>query len=147
DGETDFSVQDKQIRTPAPDPREKNPEVSEKMAAIVLKAMAKNRADRFQDCAEVLEAIDALERSWFERRSKAVIAAVVTAALVSAGALVYVKTRPPEVVTVNVPETSAEEAQARAANLIQSGSELARVICKGIQEFRAKELGLQAANL
>jgi serine/threonine protein kinase len=150
DGETDFSVQYQQIRTPTPDPREKNPKVSEKMAAIVFKAMAKNRSERFQDCAEFLEPIEAIERSRVGLRSKTAIAALVAAALVSAGTLVYVYTRPPKVVQtppIVIKESSAEEAQARASNVIQSGSERAWYICTQIRDFRAKELGLQAARL
>ncbi len=150
DGETDFSVQYQQIRTPTPDPREKNPDVSEKMAAIVFKAMAKNRAERFQDCGEFLEAIEALEKGKVGLRSKTAIAALAAAAFVSAGTFVYVYTRPPKIVVtppIVIKESSGEEAQARASNVIQSGSERAWFICTQIQEFRAKELGLQVAKL
>lgn len=148
EGDTDFSVQYQQVTTPTPDPRKKNPEISEKMAAIVFKAMAKDRAERFQDCAEFLEAIEALEKGRFGWRSRMTIAAL--AALVSAGTLVYVYTKPPKVVQappIVIKEPSAEAARARASNVILSGSERAWVICTQIQEFRAKELGLQVAKL
>ena len=53
-------VKDLQLRAPARDPRDVNPEVSEPVAEIVLKAMAKDPADRFQSCTEFLAAIDAI---------------------------------------------------------------------------------------
>jgi serine/threonine protein kinase len=58
DGKTDFEIKDQQIRAPAPDPRDKNPSVSEGLAEIVLTAMAKDPGERFQTCREFLEALD-----------------------------------------------------------------------------------------
>ena len=47
-GETDFSVQDQQIHSPAPNLHQKNPEISEELAEIVLKAMAKIQPNAFR---------------------------------------------------------------------------------------------------
>jgi serine/threonine protein kinase len=58
DAESDFNVRSKQINAPIPDPREKNPAISKDMAQIIMKAMAKNPGKRFQDCIELLHAID-----------------------------------------------------------------------------------------
>jgi len=63
DGETDFEVKEQQVRATTPDPRKKNPEISPKFADAILKAMAKDPADRFQDCAEFLASIDVLPRA------------------------------------------------------------------------------------
>src|SRR5262245_66142803 len=46
DAESDFGVKDQQIRAPAKNPREKHPEISEGVAAVVLKAMAKDAGNR-----------------------------------------------------------------------------------------------------
>ncbi len=62
DGETDFSVQYQQVKSPAPDPREKNPDISAAMAQVVLKAMAKDPSERFQNCHEFVEALSG--NSW-----------------------------------------------------------------------------------
>ncbi len=97
DGETDFSVQQQQIKTPPPDPREKNPQVSEAVAHIVLKAMAKDPATRFQDCSELLQAIDAVEKGPTGRTSKTVNMALAAMLVASAVAIVYLYTRPPEI--------------------------------------------------
>jgi serine/threonine protein kinase len=56
-GETDFSVQKQQIQSPPPNLHLKNPEISEKVAEIALKAMAKNPAERFQNCTEFLQCL------------------------------------------------------------------------------------------
>ena len=74
DGETDFSVHYQQIKSPAPDPRQKNSEISEEMAQTVLKAMAKDPAERFQDCGEFLQSIRAIEKGKVGTKSKMVMA-------------------------------------------------------------------------
>jgi serine/threonine protein kinase len=143
DGETDFAVQFQQIKTPAPDPRQKNSEISEEMAQIVLKAMAKNPAERFQNCGEFLQAIDAVEKGKIGAKSKAVIWALLVMIVVSAGAVVYLYTRPPEVIEGN----SIEVQRKSAYNLIQSGSEKAWFTCTQFQQLKLKERGLQSAKL
>ena len=71
DAETPFGVEEQQIRIPAKDPREKNPEVSEDVARIVLKAMAKDPGERFQNCQEFAEALDAIPKPSTRRRRSA----------------------------------------------------------------------------
>jgi serine/threonine protein kinase len=70
DGETDFSIQMQQIQSPPPNLHLKNPEISEKVAKIVLKAMAKNRAERFQNCSEFLQCLPEQERQRSEADSR-----------------------------------------------------------------------------
>jgi formylglycine-generating enzyme required for sulfatase activity/serine/threonine protein kinase len=70
EGETDFSVLDQQIHATPPNLRLKNPEVSEKLAEIVLKAMAKNPAERFQDCTEFLQCLPEQQRQWSEGEAR-----------------------------------------------------------------------------
>jgi serine/threonine protein kinase len=69
EGDTDFRVQDQQVNSPPPNLRLKNPEASEKMAEIVLKAMAKNPAERFQNCTEFLQCLPERAGSGSDRRN------------------------------------------------------------------------------
>ena len=87
DGDTDFEVKDKQVRAPARDPRETNSEISPAVAQAVLRAMAKDPAERFQDCDEFLKALDAAPKP--DRFRKALIAALVATLVVSAGIIGY----------------------------------------------------------
>jgi serine/threonine protein kinase len=61
-GETEFSVLDQQRHAPPPNLRQKTPEISEKLVEIVLKAMAKNPAERFQNCTEFLQCLPEQQR-------------------------------------------------------------------------------------
>jgi serine/threonine protein kinase len=145
-GETDFSVQYQQLKTPAPDPRQKNSAISEEMAQIVLKAMAKDPAERFQNCREFLQAIDGVEKGKIGPKSKALIAALLALFVASAGIITYLSTRaspPPEVIDGNPIEVQRQSAY----NLIQSGSEKAWFTCTQFKQLKLKERGLQSAKL
>src|SRR5262250_719398 len=147
DGETDFEVKEQQIRAPTPDPREKNAEISPRFADAILKAMAKEPADRFQDCGEFLSAID--ERTSDRRPSKMVMAVLGAALAVSAGAIIYLTGRPvpKPIVPENLAASVAEGKHKIAYDAIQSGSERARSACKQFDELKRKEAGLRSARL
>ncbi len=100
EGETDFVVKDLQIRAPVRDPRETSPEVSEGVAQIVIKAMAKDPADRFQSCAEFLAAIDAIQRPPVAPRSRVLIVALVAVVVASVGVIAYLSTQRPATVVI-----------------------------------------------
>jgi serine/threonine protein kinase len=148
DGQTDFVVKDLQLRAPVPDPREVNPKVSEAVAQIVLKAMAKDPADRFQSCAELLAAIDAIQRS-SDKTRRAVIVALVAATVASAGIIAYLVIHP-----VSSPGEDAEELERQriavqrqsAYNVIQTGSEKAAFTCTQLQLRARKQDGLKVAQ-
>jgi hypothetical protein len=176
DGETDFVVKDQQLRAPVRDPRDVNPEVSEAVAQIVLKAMAKDPADRFQNCAEFLAAIDAVQRPPATPRSRILIAALVAAVVASVGVIVYLSTqrpttvvipgeRPGPVQTPEVPggpsgplvdDTARKEELERerialvhqnAYDAIVRGSERAAGVCMQLQiRARKQTAGLSAAR-
>jgi tRNA A-37 threonylcarbamoyl transferase component Bud32 len=57
-GDTTFSVVHDHIFTPPPSPHFVNPQVSEAMEAVLLKALAKDRADRYADVAAFATAFD-----------------------------------------------------------------------------------------
>jgi serine/threonine protein kinase len=150
DGETDFSVQYQQIKSPAPDPRQKNAEISEEMAQIVLKAMAKDPAERFQNCGDFLQAIEAVEKAKIGTKSKILIGGLVAMIMASVGTIVYLYMRPPDitVVTTGLSDEQLMEAEQKTAyNLIQSGSEKAWFTCTQFKQLKLKERGSQTAKL
>jgi len=58
DAETPLGIILKHLNEPLPLPRTLNPEVPEWLEAIVLKSMAKEPGERFQNAAEMIQAID-----------------------------------------------------------------------------------------
>jgi len=168
DAETDFGVKEQQVRAPAPDPREKNSEISEGVAETVLKAMAKDPVERFQDCGEFLKAVDDADRKPGVRRPPTlVIAALVATLVASAGISVYLYTRspvptPPAPATVPLVPPSKSSGSSTpdpttsllpkaehqiAYNVIQSGSEKAWFACTQFDLLKRKEAGLRSARL
>jgi len=176
DGETDFVVKDLQLRAPVRDPRESSPEVSEAVAQIVLKAMAKDPADRFQNCAEFLAAIDTVQRQPVTPRPRVLIAALVVAVVASLGVIAYLSMHRDQVVVTpdvrpgsgETPGSSGETGgspendAARKAELererialvhqnaydaIVRGSERAAAVCMQLQiRARKQTAGLSAAK-
>jgi serine/threonine protein kinase len=145
DGDTDFSVQYQQVKSPAPDPREKNPAIPEELAQFILKAMAKAPADRFQSCDEFLQAIGALVKPDAGSRKRWIVAlsglGVVT--VISLGIAIFFKPAP-----VIIEDGNAIALQRQSAyNLIQSGSQKAWFTCIQFKQLKLKERGLQAAKL
>jgi serine/threonine protein kinase len=152
DGETDFSVQDQQIHAPPPNLHQKNPEISEELAGIVLKAMAKNPAQRFQGCTEFLQCIQeyelkqrAIQPSPWKLR-KTLLWGLAATVLVSVGIKTFVEFRPgPSITTVvnrvSVPDD--ESVQRIAYNLIQTASEKASLICRDLETVKLKREGLK----
>ena len=57
-GNNTIEILHKLFSDPVPDPRKVNPEVSPASAAIVMKMLAKNPKDRFQNAGELLEMMD-----------------------------------------------------------------------------------------
>jgi serine/threonine protein kinase len=57
-GNNTIEILHKLFADPVPDPRKVNPEVSPASAAIVMKMLAKNPKDRFQNASELLETMD-----------------------------------------------------------------------------------------
>jgi len=53
--DTDFALMMAHLHEPVPDPRTVRPELSEEVATVVMKAMAKDPDQRFKSCAEMRE--------------------------------------------------------------------------------------------
>ncbi len=62
DGPSDASILVAQATQPPPPPRTINPAISESLEAIILRALAKNPAERFGGCAEFAGALDDFEQ-------------------------------------------------------------------------------------
>ncbi len=62
DGETDYAVKDKHVREAPPDMKAINPDISDELTGIVMKALEKSPDDRFNGCGEFLEYVEACDR-------------------------------------------------------------------------------------
>jgi len=60
EAETPMAIVIKHINDPLPLPRSVNPNISEALERIILKALVKERENRYQTCAELVQAIQAL---------------------------------------------------------------------------------------
>ena len=61
-GQTAEEILQQQVHTPAPDLHIIEPKISKSLSRIVLKALAKNPAERYQGCMEFLKAIESYEQ-------------------------------------------------------------------------------------
>ncbi len=125
DGDNAVAIAMKQVGEEPPVPSSINPKVTPALDAVVLKALAKDPALRFQSAAEMLAALDAAEVSpeepvvlaplAREDRSRRwwLIAAVVVLVLAGA-ALAYFLTRPD---MVTVPDVTGEQEAAATIEL------------------------------
>jgi serine/threonine protein kinase/formylglycine-generating enzyme required for sulfatase activity len=80
--ETPMAVVIKHIHDPLPPPRTINPQISGAFERIILKALAKNREDRYSSCTDVVLAIQALTKQAPVPTSKTVDAAPAIATLI-----------------------------------------------------------------
>ncbi|MCU0588669.1 MAG: serine/threonine protein kinase [Syntrophobacteraceae bacterium] len=130
DGESDWSVKSQQVSAPRPDPREKSPEVSPGLAAMVLRAMAQDPDQRFQGCAEFLRTIKDYLRPVtppppaHSRRMPWLVSAL---GLVAAGIALVLYLNSGKTVVVTTP--SPDKQHEFASNWIQDASKEASLVC------------------
>ena len=128
DGENAVAIAMKQVAEQPPAPSSINPKVTPALDAVVLKALAKDPAERFATAEEMMKALDAAEASpghtetfaamvaeeeGERRKLNAKVVALVLALLIAAGALAYFLTRPDMVVVPGV--TGQQEPEATVA--------------------------------
>ena len=124
DGDNAVAIAMKQVGEEPPVPSSINPKVSPALDAIVLKALAKDPAQRFQSAAEMAAALEAAEGSPDQpvvlapvpedrSRRRWIIAAIIVL-LLAGGALAYFLTRPD---MVAVPDVTGEQEEAATIEL------------------------------
>lgn len=121
-GETDFSIKEQHVNSPPPNPCVRNPRISQRFGDLILKAIAKDRDQRYRDCREFLAAIRAYEEKASWRPSKwQLLGAVAVACVLVVGAVLFQSLYPPP-----VPKPDQEEAWRKADQAIQRAQEEAR---------------------
>jgi serine/threonine-protein kinase len=124
DGDNAVAIAMKQVGEEPPVPSTINPRVSPALDAIVLKALAKDPAQRFQSAAEMAAALEAAEGSPDEavvlapvpedRSRRRWIIAAILVLLIAGGVLAYFLTRPD---MVTVPDVTGEQEDAATIEL------------------------------
>lgn len=61
EGDTDYAIKNQHINADVPDPLEINPDISERLAKIITRALEKDPDDRYSGCGEFLQYIQAYE--------------------------------------------------------------------------------------
>ena len=129
DGDNAVAIAMKQVGEEPPVPSSINPEVTPALDAVVLRALAKDPAQRFSSASEMLAALDAAEADpaatlpppapTAEQRSRRrwIIAAVIVL-LLAAAALAYFLTRPE---LVEVPNVTGQQENEATITLQASG--------------------------
>jgi serine/threonine protein kinase len=62
DGESEFIIQNKQVKDPVPDPVKRNPTITPELKKILMKALEKDPDKRFSGCGEFLKCIEDYEK-------------------------------------------------------------------------------------
>lgn len=150
DGETEFSVQEQQINTPAPDPAGKNREISAEISRMVLKAMEKSPEKRFQSCEEFLNTISAYEKSKdivaVQPKPKLLVFTFAAIALVCiiAALIFLMKKQPPQ---ANVTSGNPKAEHEAAAALIQNCMNQTSIVCNALKQLPLKHQNLRYAEI
>ncbi len=137
DGNSEFSIKEKQVNAPRPDPREKNPEISAELAKIVLKAINKNPDNRFHGCAEFLDFIKKYEASKTPiptRPVKWMLLSLTLIVIIGLGVATY------KIIHPTRPSDAAPEL------LIDIGSKEAAILCRQFFEISIIHQNLEIAG-
>jgi len=132
DGENPVAIAMKQVGEEPPAPSSINPEVTPALDAVVLRALAKDPAQRFASAEEMLEALDAAEADPGaslppitpppdDKSRRRWIIAAVAVLLIAAAALAFFLTRP-EMVTV--PDVTGQQEEDATIALHGAGFEV-----------------------
>lgn len=136
DGKSDFSVKEQQVNAPRPDPRKKNPEISDRLAEIILKAIDTNPDKRFQGCAEFLDHIKTYENSKRptpKPQRKWPLFALIVIAISGVGAAVYMMTIPQP--NSNDPDLKLKQTHKASVLYMDLASKEAAILCRQFIEI------------
>jgi eukaryotic-like serine/threonine-protein kinase len=140
DGESEFTIQNKQVKDPVPDPEKRNIRINPELKKIMMKALEKDPDKRFSGCGEFLEQIEEYEKERDSGRdqprplSKILISVV---AVVFIGAIVYLFVIAPP----SPPNGTKNENEMgdTAYQWIESATEKASILCREIETLKRKQ--------
>jgi tRNA A-37 threonylcarbamoyl transferase component Bud32 len=141
DGASDFEIEQKHVRTPPPLPRGRNRQLSAGLNRVILKALEKDPARRFQGCAEFRAALLDGGRGLPARRDWRKLAAGLFAA--GGAALLFAAMHdepPPDPPAPPAPDDAPVIYQLSLASL-----QAARMFCNGVAERPRKVEGRRLA--
>jgi hypothetical protein len=136
DGESEFTIQNKQVKDPVPDPEKRNIRINPELKKIMMKALEKDPDKRFSGCGEFLKQIEEYEKerdSDHERPWTLPKLLITVVAVVFIGAVVYwFLPRPP-------PPPNESEMSDTAYLWIESATEKASILCREIDILKRKQ--------
>lgn len=141
-----YKVQDQQINASLPDPKQKNPNISNNVVKMIRKAMDKNPANRYQSCNEFLQELTAKTAPQLPEPttlSKLLIIAASLIAIAIGGALFYFDSRPGPIIVMQYDPQQEHES---AFILIQGATEQATIVCTKLEELPLKQSNLDIAQ-
>lgn len=128
DGESEFTIQNKQVKDVVPDPAKKNPLISSELKKIMMKALEKDPDKRYSGCGEFLKQIEEYEKSQYvpppPTRWKFVVAAI---ALIGIVVVAY------KYVSEPAPTIIIETTDGNAYDWIKDAQENVSLFCKQIE--------------
>ena len=146
DGETEFSIKNKQVKETAPDPIKKNPQITAQLKKIMLKALEKNPDKRFSGCGEFLQSIEDYEKEIEKAKPGPrsilpwVFASVAAVSIMLVAYWVIENNVKKPAIQVQPDENGMHEA---AYLWIESATEKASIICREIKLLKLKQQKLQ----
>ena len=143
DGETEFSIQEQQVSSPVPTSRLLSAGISESVARIIRKAMEKDAAMRYQDCAAFIKDIDAFINPPRLRPWKIIALSLGLAVIL--GIIIYAFI-PKEVIFNTVEVTDPKQQHETAYTMIEGATEQAVFFCTKQAELPLKLTNLKIAE-
>ncbi len=148
DGESDFTIQNKQVKEPVPDPAKRDTFVSPELKKIMMKALEKDPDKRYSGCGEFLHQIEQYEKQKINGHeplwslSKLLISVVAAVGLISAVVYWFVILPP----SPSPNDTKQKGGMGDTAYVwIESATEKASVLCRDIATMKHKQKYVDAA--
>jgi serine/threonine protein kinase len=140
DAESDFSIKEQHLHAPVPDLRKKNPEINDRLADILLKALEKKPEQRYETCLDFLRSIEDYEKKQSPPDDNSALiwrmfsVSVVTVIVVAIALAVYFR-----------PENDDRDDRRKATNeSIRRASEQVTFIC---EQFAMRGLKLESIEI